>query len=248
MRCHRLRWRAPRLAAPKPGAPGTLIRDTAIPIAASAAGQAFIRAGLLVGACLGAACAHAQDATWLLNPGSGDWDTAANWSSATTPTGTAIFGSSNVTSLTFSAPFTSVGAIRLNAGAPAYSFDLAGHSLFITGSGIVNNSSFAPGFLNPSVLLFNNASTAGNATITTNDGTIVFGIVAFNDTSTAATSKINNNTFGGVQFNNASTAGNATILNNGGITGFSNASTAGQRNDRQQHFWDDNFFGREHRG
>src|SRR6266545_803345 len=105
MRCHRLRWRAPRLAAPKPGAPGTLIRDTAIPIAASAAGQVFIRAGLLAGACLWAACAHAQDAMWLLNPGSGDWNTAANWSPATTPTGTAIFGLSNVTSLTFSAPF-----------------------------------------------------------------------------------------------------------------------------------------------
>jgi hypothetical protein len=44
---------------------------------------------LLVGVCIGAVAAHAQNATWLLSPTSGDFDTAANWSPATAvPTGT----------------------------------------------------------------------------------------------------------------------------------------------------------------
>src|SRR5580698_1804798 len=32
--------------------------------------------------------AHAQDATWLLSPASGDFDTATNWSPPTVPGGT----------------------------------------------------------------------------------------------------------------------------------------------------------------
>ena len=31
----------------------------------------------LIGVCLGAGAAHAQDAIWLLSPGSGNWNTAA---------------------------------------------------------------------------------------------------------------------------------------------------------------------------
>ncbi|HTB40674.1 MAG TPA: hypothetical protein VK777_26530, partial [Reyranella sp.] len=52
-------------------------------------------AALAVG--LWAAAAQAQDATWLLNPGSGDFNTAANWSTNTVPAGTASFGASNTT-------------------------------------------------------------------------------------------------------------------------------------------------------
>jgi hypothetical protein len=46
---------------------------------------------LFVNACLGTVAAHAQSATWLLSPGSGNWNTAANWVPATVPTGTATF-------------------------------------------------------------------------------------------------------------------------------------------------------------
>ena len=38
--------------------------------------------------------ARAQDATWLPNPASGDFNTAINWNPATVPTGTAFFGAS----------------------------------------------------------------------------------------------------------------------------------------------------------
>jgi hypothetical protein len=82
--------------------------------------------------------AQAQNATWLLNPGSGDFDTAT-WTPATVP-GTAIFGASNTTTITFSRG-TFGGALQFNAGAPAYSFDISSSFLVINGTGILNNSS-----------------------------------------------------------------------------------------------------------
>src|SRR6476646_1255146 len=48
-------------------------------------------AALLAGVSLSAVSAHAQDAIWNLN-GTGDFNTSANWTPATVPTGTAIFG------------------------------------------------------------------------------------------------------------------------------------------------------------
>src|SRR6516225_6789884 len=73
-------------------------------------------------ALLAVTSAQAQDATWLLNPGSGNFNTAANWTPATVPTGTAFFGTSNTTNITFQ-PFitTSIGTMQFNPGAPAYS-------------------------------------------------------------------------------------------------------------------------------
>ncbi len=50
--------------------------------------------------------AAAQDATWLNVPGSGDFNTAANWGPAAVPTGTAFFGTSGVAALSFSASTT----------------------------------------------------------------------------------------------------------------------------------------------
>jgi len=35
--------------------------------------------------------AQAQNATWQFTPGTADYNTAANWSPATVPTGTAFF-------------------------------------------------------------------------------------------------------------------------------------------------------------
>ena len=68
---------------------------------------------------------RAQDATWLLNPASSDFDTGANWNPATVPTGTAFFGTSNTTALTFSAATTTVGGWTSNTGASAYTFAAA---------------------------------------------------------------------------------------------------------------------------
>jgi hypothetical protein len=133
---------------------------------------------------------HAQDATWALNP-TVDFNTDANWTTAAVPTGTAIFGASNVTAVTISAN-TSVGSLQFNAGAPAYSFTLLNggpnfSSLAITGAGIVNNSGNIPTFninlthFGDPGLLFMGASTAANALLVNNEGRI-----AFADTSTAA--------------------------------------------------------------
>src|SRR5271166_3400138 len=47
---------------------------------------------LLVGVCIGAVAAHAQNATWGTTPGSSNWNTAVNWVQDTVPTGTATFG------------------------------------------------------------------------------------------------------------------------------------------------------------
>jgi hypothetical protein len=57
------------------------------------------------------------DATWKKHPGSGDFDMAANWNPATVPDGTAFFGVSSKTSLTFSALTTTTGGWTFKTGA-----------------------------------------------------------------------------------------------------------------------------------
>ena len=120
--------------------------------------------------------AQAQNAMWSATPGSNIWDTAANWSPATVPTGTASFGPSNTTTIQFlPTAGTSIGTLQFNPGAPAYTFtDFPPFftSVRITGRGIVNESSNPPTFIvgNQENLLFLNASTAGNAIIITNGG------------------------------------------------------------------------------
>jgi hypothetical protein len=133
--------------------------------------------------------AYAQDATWLASPGSGDFDTPANWSPATAPTRTAIFDLSNTTTISFSTN-TVVGALQFNAGAPAYSFDISSTQLGIDGTGIVNNSSNRPTLTNTG----------------TNNGTL------FANTSTAGNAIINNQSGGFTEFETSSTGGNGTIL------------------------------------
>ena len=168
------------------------------------------RAALLASVAFGVSLAAgspaaAQDASWLAVPGSGDFNTAANWSPATVPTGTAFFGASNTTALSFSAGNTVVGGFTFNAGAPAYTFTIgSGRILQFTGAGVINNSSNAPIFRNSGALFFSNASTAGSAKITNNNS------LAFFDTSTAGSATITNNS-NFLTFNNSSTAGNATI-------------------------------------
>ena len=182
---------------------------------------------LLVLLGLGTITAHAQDATWGSTPGTGDWGTATNWSPpAAVPTGTATFGASNTTTITFSND-ASVGTLQFNAAAPAYSFRISNFStLTISGVGIVNNSSNSPTFSAPGgssgSLSFAGGSMAGNATIVedSNLGTDFF------NTSSAGNAAITTNgahTF----FNDASTAGNAAITINNGLTAFFDSSTAG---------------------
>ena len=202
----------------------------------SAARPKHLVVSLLAWVSLGAGVAHAQDATWLLNPGTGDWNTAGNWTPATVPSNTAIFSASNTVSLTFSASPTSINTIQFNAGAPGYTFNVTG-TLDINGTGIVNNSSNTPSFLLNGTLDFFNSSTAGNAAITNNVSLNFFNSstagnanitsnsgLFFNDSSTAGSATITGNA--GLNFLNSSTAGNATITNNASLN-FFNSSTAG---------------------
>jgi autotransporter-associated beta strand protein len=173
----------------------------------------------LAAAALAPPAAHAQDATWLAAPGSGDFNTASNWTPAQVPTGTAFFGTSNVTSLSFSAN-TTIGGFTFNAGASDYAFS-NGLGLAFNGAGIVINGGSAAitnnagGFLS-----FFDTSTAGSAAITNNAG----GFLRFFDTSTASSAAITNNGF--LDFHDTSTAGSAAITNNRFLT-FNDNSTAG---------------------
>ncbi len=162
------------------------------------------------------ATAHAQDATWGTSPVSSDWNTNTNWIPATVPSGTATFGSSSTTSITFSATNTSVGEMLFNAGAPAYSFNIT-NQLFITGTGIVNNSSNRPSITNGGGdLRFTNTSTAGNATITTNNPNNNGGLTGFTTGSTAGNATIMTNTGGFTEVFDTSTGGNARFITKAG--------------------------------
>jgi autotransporter-associated beta strand protein len=172
--------------------------------------RTYLLSAAAAAALLAATSAQAQNATWLLNPGSGAFNTATNWNPAVVPTNTAIFGASNTTSITFQ-PFTttSIGTLQFNPGAPAYSFSTPpalSTSISIIGTGIVNDSSNAPTFIVSSQanIFFRNASTAGNAIIITTAG----GLTAFVDSATGGNARF------------ITTAGGAfdiTSLSNGGM-------------------------------
>ena len=164
--------------------------------------------------------ASAQDATWLSTPATANFNTAGNWSPAVVPTGTAFFGLSNSTTLSFSALNTTIGGFTFNAGASSYNFSLGNNpTLTFTGAGIVVNGG-AAAFANNGTLNFNNSSTAGLATIT-NIGTAS---LSFNDSSTAGFATITAD--GNFNFNDSSTAGHATLIIIGDLS-FNAGSTAG---------------------
>ncbi|HAF12168.1 MAG TPA: hypothetical protein DCK99_00445 [Blastocatellia bacterium] len=151
------------------------------------------------------ATTHAGSATWNLNPTSGDWNTAANWTPATVPNGptdTATFAVSDTTAISLSAS-TEVNAIVFDPGASAFTItDSASPLLTISGAGITNNSGIAQNFVSVSSypigsISFHNEATAGNDTFFT----VLVGI------DTAG---------GGVDFYDNSNAGTATFTNQGG--------------------------------
>ena len=87
----------------------------------------------------------AGSATWNLDPTSGDWNTAENWTPATVPNGpsdVATFAASSVNQVSFSASSTEVAEVVFDATATS-SFNLTigeGKFLTISGTGVVNNS------------------------------------------------------------------------------------------------------------
>jgi autotransporter-associated beta strand protein len=158
----------------------------------------------------------AASGTWDLSPGSGDWNTGTNWSSATVPNGAsdiATFDISNTTAVGISAN-TTVAGITFNSGASAFTITVEGNQdLFFQGAGITNNSGITQNFVAANVaglagdIFFESASsTAGSMT-------------HFTDTGSSTMGSINSGTF----FDGASsTAGSATFVQTGGtaLNGF----------------------------
>jgi outer membrane autotransporter protein len=212
-------------------------------------GLRTIRAGLMAGVCLGAAAAHAGDATWSAAPPNNNWNDGANWTSIpphTVPDGTASFGESTQKSIVFSSNFTSIGSMNFSATAPLYTFAIAGGQGFVVvgtgtvdsqgaGGGIANNSSFAPTFLVTGALTgisFNNFATASNANFTISSGA---NLQFFNNAGAAAS--ITNTSFGSTSFfNNSSSSspilpgqavfGSVIVNDSGGTTSFFAQSNA----------------------
>src|ERR1041384_2927389 len=106
--------------------------------------NSFLRALLCGGAVLlllFAVDAHAGSAIWNLNPVSGDWNTATNWTPATVPNGAsdiATFAISSKTSVALS-DNTLVNGIVFDPGASAFTITVPLDSyLEFDGVGITN--------------------------------------------------------------------------------------------------------------
>jgi autotransporter-associated beta strand protein len=165
---------------------------------------------LILGLLSASRHAHAGSATWNLNPTSGDWNTAANWTPNTVPNGpadSATFDVSNTTDLTIGTDI-ELDEMLFQPGASSYSFALNGiHTFTFSGAGVMNNSAEAQAFLlNPSYHLnFTNGATVGSQT------DIRGGTVSFYDTSSAGSG-----TFtvvqGAIQFYDDSRAGNGVFM------------------------------------
>ncbi|PYK09547.1 MAG: hypothetical protein DME65_11735, partial [Verrucomicrobia bacterium] len=148
--------------------------------------KATISAGLLAAfiLLLNGHSSQAGSATWRLNPVSGDWNTAANWTAGGPPNGatdTATFQSSNVTDVLLSTD-TEVDGIVFGAGASAFTITAtpttAVFNLLIGGAGITNNSGITQNFVAANSgdsgshgrIVFDNSATAGTLTVFTNEG------------------------------------------------------------------------------
>ena len=173
--------------------------------------------------------AHAGSATWDLNPGSGDWNTAANWTPMTVPNGPndiATFALSTNNNVSVSAN-TEVNAIVF---APGTGYTITIDPLLvltISGTGVTGAAQFmfAPSVQNDGgTIVFPNSSTAGDSHIIQDWG----GFAMFTDNSTAGDAIIDQFD-GAVSFNGNSTAGGATVTQWGGgeFAFFNDSSTAG---------------------
>src|SRR6266487_3684965 len=122
--------------------------------------------------------AHAGSATWDLNPGSGDWNTAANWTPETVPNGPAdiaTFAVSNRLAISVT-DNTEVNEIVFEPGARAFSISSSTNAngvapqLTISGTGVTNNSGVEQNFVAVGgrsilpVIAFTNSATTGENT------------------------------------------------------------------------------------
>ena len=171
--------------------------------------------------------AHADSATWNLNPTNGDWYTAANWTPNTVPNGPGDIATFDVSTITDISPVPGTGSIEVdsivfNLGASAYTITVPwylgefNYFLYISGTGIVNNSGVSQNFVNleGDGVVFENNATAGNLTVFWNPA------------------GPNPDGFGGrTVFGDGSNAGSGTFINGGaeGVVGGLTAHSTGSR-------------------
>jgi fibronectin-binding autotransporter adhesin len=168
---------------------------------------------------------YAENATWNVNPGSGDWNTATNWTPNTVPgvEDIATFNTSAITGIAFSQD-SGVLELLFNPGASAFTFTVDNsYSFSLNFTGVVNNSGVTQNFAvsGPfTALIFNAGASAGSQTMFTTQNA---GGIIFNKATTAGEGVFVNE--GGVSdvsgggytlFGNQATAGNATIICQGG--------------------------------
>jgi autotransporter-associated beta strand protein len=161
-----------------------------------------------------AGATFAGSATWNLDPVSGNWNTAENWTPAVVPDGegdVATFDVSHITDINVTITDvveggTVVSGVVFNPGASAYTISIVPpFSLLMNGFGVTNNSGIPQNFATAvdqshqqSSILFSGSATAGDG-IYTNPGAIV------------------KNAFGGhVDFTTSATAGTGTFFIGGG--------------------------------
>jgi hypothetical protein len=195
--------------------------------------------------------AYAISAQWDLDPISGDWNTAANWTPMEVPNGpadNATFGLSKTTDVLISADTEVNGIIFTPTATNPYTITASpGLTLTISGVGITNNSGLTQNLATVAggeIRFANNATAGSNVSISNEGGTTnlfnhssaagasIFnldgGTTNFFDHSTAGNSAISADTSSGsVQFFDNSTAGSATIALEDSILQFANNSTAG---------------------
>jgi hypothetical protein len=180
---------------------------------------------------------YAISAQWDLDPVSGDWDTAANWTLNGVPNGAAdiaTFGLSNTTNVSISADTEVNGIIFTPSASNAYTITANPElTLTISGVGIVNNSGAIQNFVtavdaagNQGAIVFTNTATAGSSAMFVNSGATISGAVGgllfFYNSSTAADATFLNKggaasgaRGGQINFFDSSTAGSATITTDG---------------------------------
>jgi len=183
---------------------------------------------------LGVNLAHADSATWNLNPISGDWNTAENWTPNTVPnseTDVATFGTSAVTEVSLTNTMIDLGSMVFNPGANGFTITGADAGLDFFGDGIINDSGEIQQFVIGSDvgISFRNSAGAGDATAYSVSG---FASIFFFDTSSAGTANFtasNDSAYPAIYFLGDSTASNATFNILSGATlffGLSNSTPA----------------------
>ena len=177
----------------------------------------------MIGLLLTFGSAFAGSATWLANPGSGDWNTAANWTTGgppNAPADMATFASSTVTSLSLSAP-TQLNGVTFNPAAGT-SYTIRASALTFFGLGVTNNSGITQNFVAAGIDFGNDATASVDTTFTMGGAAAEGGTTYFFGHSTAGNASFtingSNHAYGrggSVAFYDNSSAADATIVVNG---------------------------------